>query len=251
MATANFIPRLRHFYFGQGTAGLIDQVASANFVEQGTVGLNSADGPPPEPGGTSRGPCDSTTTGFARSPITDFWDIRGAVERTCLMWCRFDSFSTDQEAMAWWTGTAAAQGMLFRYEHAFQRMVIHARGTTNNADFIVGPVIDTAGAWNLVGWSLGADGELYGHSNGVTVQSDGGTFGGFSHTTLTPVRIGVTVTGVSGSGLKGDVAYLNMFDFGFTEADWAYFWNNSNGQPYPRGYLRPPQGWQYYWGGRT
>jgi len=237
---ANYLPFLTNFYYGTGTAGLIAAVGSFNFVEQGIVGLNSGDGPTPELTGDSRGPCDSTTTGFAAQDATSgAFDFRGVTDHTIFGWYRFDSLPTSQEVFAHWTTTGNEQGFVYRYEDSFGVMVVHAKGTTNNVDAGVGTTV-SINTWNFGGVSVRA-GQYYVHSNGATRGlGDLPILGAYAHTVNTPFRIGVTVSGVSGSGLKGDIAYVNNFNYGFEEKDWLYFWNNGRGRVYPRGYKTPP-----------
>lgn len=242
MPLSNYIPNLRHFYYGAGTGGLTDVVASADWTEQGVVGLNSADGPPPDEGGTSRGPCDSTTTGFQRTPSSDYLDLRSTGDISMFAWARLDSRSTSQELFGWYTTTANEKALLYRYDHAFETPILIAVGNTNTISTGPGSINlwqDTgADAWHFCGWSYNTttdkiticfDDNILTHANPV---------GGFAHTVLTPARIGVTVTGVSGSGLKGDVAYINVFDYAFDQNDWTYFYNAGNGRSYPDQYLR-------------
>lgn len=240
----NYLKSLRHFYIADGVGNLIDQIAAVNFNELGVVGLNDPDGPPPDLGGTSRGPCDLTTTGFRRIPSGDFWDLRnnaaptGPKTRTVLGWYRFDSRSTDQEIFGHWeASSAASQGYLWRYEHAFQIMVAHFNGVTANINAGVGPLIVT-GAWNFGGFSVDAARDrVFLHSNGVTAGPFS-PFGGFANTNgALHTRIGVTVAGVSGSGIKGDIAYVNVFDIAFGRSDWGNFWNGSKGLAFPDGYV--------------
>ena len=237
MALVRYLPSLSHFYYGTGSGGLTDVVGSANWTEQGTVGLNSSDGPPPEPQGTSRGPCDSTITGFQRSPSSDNWDLRttGTTAFTFFCWYRMDSQTTDQELFASWTTTGSQQAELLRYESAFDKIVTHAKGASANHDAGVGPTIET-GVWNMAGVSMGG-GVHKVFSNGFVDTKTG--FGNtYAATSLATTRLGHTVTSVSGSGLKGDIAYINNFNYAFDDADWSYFWNNGNGRLYPNGYTR-------------
>lgn len=255
----NYLDHLRHFYIADGVAGLLDSIAGATFNELGVVGLNSPDGPPPDPQGTSRGPCDSTTTGFRRIPSGDFWDFRnnaaptGPKTRTLLGWWRFDTLSTDQEVFGHWEPSpVSSQGFLWRYENALQKMVAHFKGATANVDAAVGPII-TTGGWNFGGFSFDAASDnVFLHSNGVTAGPFS-PFGGFANTDgALNTRIGVTVAGVSGSGIKGDIAYVNVFDIAFDRNDWGRFWNGSRGLAFPAGYVSGADAERYrqYWNRR-
>jgi hypothetical protein len=244
MPLSSYIPRLRHFSYGTGTAGLIDAIVAANWTEQGTVGLNSADGPPPELTGDSRGPCDSTTTGFARTPDSgsDYLDLRSTTDISMFAWARLDSRSTSQELFGWYTTTANEQALLYRYDHAFETPIGVFVGNTSTISTGPGAINlwqDTgADAWHFCGWSYSTATDkitMVFDDNKLTHAS---LFGNFANTVLTPARLGVTVSGVSGSGLKGDFAYFNVFDYAFDTQDWEWFYNGGAGRPYPSGYQR-------------
>jgi hypothetical protein len=161
-------------------------------------------------------------------------------------WARLDSRSTSQELFGWWTGTANEQALLYRYDHSFETPILLAQGNTNNISTGPGAINlwqDTgANAWHFCGWSYNTSTDKITHCFDDNILTAADDFGNFSHSVLTPARIGVTVSGVSGAGLKGDVAYVNVFDYAFDESDWSYFYNGGNGRPYPDQYVRPVTG---------
>lgn len=252
MALSEYLPRLTNFYIADGTGALVDSVGGINFAEVGTVALNSADGPPPELAGTSRGPCISTTTGFRYAPNADAWDFRnvaapsGPKTRTIFAWYRFDTLDTNQNIVEHWEGTAASNGYIWRYENAFQSMILHLNGATADIDTGAGAtgIITTTGKWYFGGFSVdgtkdivrfvtsGDDDVLY----STTISSG---FGGFANTDgVQFTRVGLGSAGGTVAGQKGDIAYLSLFNHAFDLSDFTWFFNQTKGQIYPSGYTR-------------
>lgn len=238
----NYLSRLQHFYRGDGTGNLIDAVGGTNILEVGTVGENVADGPPPEPGGSSRGPCSQGNVGFRRTAAPwGYLDPRvssGVLPRTMAAWWRLDSLSGDQNVM---NAMAQSSPALFhwigRYELAFETWVVHLDGGTSvvDAGAVFEPVPDDAkvvtGAWNFSGWSYDGAGNVYVHHNGFTRHASS-TFLGFTRASLVNVQFGLEFL-TTEPGLLGDIAYVMVFDLGFRPQDWSRFWRGGAGLKFP------------------
>jgi len=233
----NFLQNVQNFYFGEGVVGLIDEVGGVSIPEVGTVGENLADGPPPDPTRSSRGPCSQGTTGFRKTTGDyGFLDVRagsGVLPRTMAAWWRLDSLSGDQNVMS---AMAQSSPALFhyigRYEHAFTTWIVHLHdGTSEVASGAANPDPVVAGEWNFSGWSYDGQGNVYVHHNGYTRHASS-TFLGFKRTGLVNTQFGLEFL-TTEPGLLGDLSYIFTLDVALNPDGWARFWNDSFGRRYP------------------
>ena len=248
---ANFLKHVQNFYFGEGVGGLIDEVGGIDIPEVGTVGENLADGPPPDPTRSSRGPTSQGNVGFRKTTGDyGFHDVRagsGLLPRTMAAWWRLDTLSGDQSVMS---SLAQSSGSLFhyigRYEHAFTTWIVHLHdGTSEVTSGAANPNPVVAGEWNFSGWSCDGNGNVYVHHNGYTRHASS-TFLGFKRTGLVNVQFGMELL-TTEPGLLGDLAYIFTLDVCLTSPGWNRFWDSGRGRRFPRGFIIPTPGYQHYY----
>jgi len=248
---ANFLKHVQNFYFGEGVGGLIDEVEGIDIPEVGTVGENLADGPPPDPTRSSRGPTSQGNVGFRQTSAPyGFLDVRaggGVLPRTLAGWWRLDSLTGDQELMNSLAVTVGGiHHYIGRYENAFTTWIVHLDGGTSVVDSgAANPDPVVVGEWNFSGWSYDGNGNVYVHHNGYTRHASS-SFLGFQRSTLQNVAFGLEST-TGAQGLLGDLAYIFTLDVCLTSPGWNRIWNSGRGRRFPRGFIIPTPGYQHYY----
>ena len=235
---ANFLKNVRHFYYAEGTAGLVDQVGGIGINEVGTVGENTADGPPPDPTRSSRGPCSQANVGFRRLAAPwGYLDPRasgGVLPRTMAAWWRLDSLTGNQEVMTLTTQSNPGTNFhaIGRYEHAFTTWIVHLHdGTAEVSSGSANPNPVVVGQWNFSGWSYDGAGNVYVHHNGFTHHASS-SFAGFQRASFDFAGFGLEHL-TTDSGLLGDLAYVMVLDVCLRPHEWGRFWRGGAGLKFP------------------
>lgn len=267
-AIVNYLELLSAHYECIGTAGLLDSIASANFVEQGTV-LEVTDGK----FGNARGPCSGNFgaggDGFSFS-VSGVFDTRfssGFRRGTELGWFRLDTVGNDQEFSSDARAVAAnnTKQEMLRCVHQLgggneSPVIFIWDHTSNTFAFATGPGRGSAGlmptgVWCLVGWSVDLDTNILNFFTGIPgeptyfLASDISSVNAFT-ATATDIKMYGIGSGNSTGGTDGDIDHIDWYNgLAFDEEDFLKFWNQGAGRAFPDGYIIGTEDphYNYYW----
>lgn len=256
----NYLSLLSAHYECDGTAGLLDSVASANYSEQNTVALD-ADGKL----GTARGPCSGNTPGgngfsITASGVYDTRHSAGFRLGTQMGWFRIDSSLVTQEFSSQARATSADNTQQYVVRCSQQLgggneapIMLVWDHTLNNFGVVSGPGRGGAGimplnTWCMIGWSVNLNTDVLNFFAGVPGETpyflplDLSGISAFRATVIDANFLGLG-SGFSTGGTQGDIDQVDWYNGFFAgESDFLYFWNNGSARAYPEGYISGPNG---------
>jgi len=255
----NYLELLSAHYECIGTAGLFDSIASANFVEQGTV-TEVTDGK----FGNARGPCDGQFggggRGFSITPngVFDTRFSNGFRRGTQLGWFRLDSTGSAAQEFSSQARSVAANNTkqyVIRCSQAFGGgdegpVILIWDHTLNNFGISSGNGRGAPGdgampinTWCLIGWSIDLDTNILNFFTGIPgeplhfIEIDTSGISAFRATVLDVTLLGIG-SGHSTGGIEGDIDHVDWYNgYAFTEKDFSRFWNAGSGRLFPSGYI--------------